>query len=164
MDHRTRICSWIILIGLGNFLAYSIVYWLIGGEAFNGHTAKDFAGLHYYLQTGKEVGPWVFLYSGIHSISIWPTVAAIMLSMLTLAKDRIVFSANTKAARSRLMVTLLAVLIGLATAMMTVIFVHQFSGRLANPLPPGTQQVQVQAAATSFQTLEQPAQAAQPVP
>jgi hypothetical protein len=133
MDHRTRICLWIILVGLANFLVYSGLYWLVGGEAVNGRVEQWPDHMRYFLQTDKQVSHAVFLYSGIHSISIWPTVAAILLAMLTLAKDRIVSSMHSGVVRGRAMVTILAVVIALTAALMTFVFIHQFTGHLNHP-------------------------------
>jgi len=133
MDRRTRICLWIILVGLGNFLAYSVLYWLIGGEAVNGRVEQWPGQVRYFLQTGREAPRAVFFYSGVHSISIWPTVAAILLAMLTLAKDRIVSSMHSGVVRGRAMVTILAVVIALTAALMTFVFIHQFTGHLNHP-------------------------------
>ena len=82
MDRRTRICIWIILIGLANFLAYVILYWFFWGEAVNGRVVEIDGQTLYFLQSGKEVSRAVFIYSGLHSISIAPTVGAIMLATM----------------------------------------------------------------------------------
>jgi len=137
MDHRTRICLWIILIGLANFLAYTIIYMFIRGEAVNGWVEKNAAGqLRYVLQSQHHVSRSVFIYSGIHSISIWLTVAAIMLAMLTLAKERIVASMRSTVVRGRTFITILATVITMMTAVITIWFVLQFVDRLTHPQPP----------------------------
>ncbi|MBS3821131.1 MAG: hypothetical protein KGY81_05140, partial [Phycisphaerae bacterium] len=147
MDLRTKICIWVILIGMGNFLAYTIGYTILGGEAVRGEayliegTEKDY----YFLDSGKEVSWDQFLYSGIHSISIWLTVAAIMMAMLTLAKDRIVDSMHEAVVRGRTLCTVLAVAIGFCTAGLMFQFVREFVQHFENPtvitskadLPPG---------------------------
>ena len=137
MDRRTRICVWIILIGLGNFLAYVIVYTIIYGEAVNGTIWIEPDGRHTYaLQSGREFSSrWVFLLSGVHSISIWPTVAAIMLAMLTLAKDRITSMSHSTVERGRTLMTTLAVLIAICTAVLTALFTRQFLHTLDHPRP-----------------------------
>jgi hypothetical protein len=138
MDRRTKICIWIILIGLGNFLAYSILYVFIGGEAVNGAIIRDAQGnaIHYCLKTPQQtelyVSRAVYVYSGIHSISIWPTVGAVMLAMLTLAKERIVSSMRSTIVRGRTFITILATIITLATAVIAIWFVLQFVNRFAH--------------------------------
>jgi len=136
MDRRTRICIWIIMIGLANFLAYVILYWFFWGEAVNGHVEARGEELRYFLQSGQEVSRAVFLYSGIHSISIAPTVGAIMLAMLTLAKDRVISSMRRTIVRGRTMITILATLITVIVAVWTVWFILQFSRRLTSPETP----------------------------
>ena len=133
MDRRTRICIWVILIGLANFVAYGMVYVFIGGEAVNGTVRIIDGQRHYMLQSGQPVSRGVFLYSGIHSISIWITVAAVMLAMLTLAKERIVSSMRAAIVRGRTFITAMATVITFITIVLTVWFILQFSRRLANP-------------------------------
>lgn len=138
MDRRTRICIWVIVLGLLNFLAYTVLYVFINGEAVNGWVDAYNGQWHYYLQSGSEVSRGVFLYSGIHSISIWLTVAAVMLAMLTLAKDRIVSSMHSTVVRGRTFITILATVITLTTAMATVYFILIFARKLTQPkaIPP----------------------------
>jgi len=126
MDRKTRICIWIILGGLGNFLAYVILYWFFWGEAVNGRVEADGDRVRYFLQSGREVSRGVFLYSGIHSISIAPTVGAIMLAMLTLAKERVVSSMRRTIVRGRTLMTILATTISLIVGVWTVWFLLQF--------------------------------------
>ena len=141
MDTKTKICLWIILIGLANFLAYTILYVFIGGEAVNGWvTLGDGDTRLYFLQSGREVSFGEFIYSGIHSISIWLTVAAIMLAMLTLAKDRIVSSMRSTILHGRTFITILATIITFAVAVITIWFILQFARNLAHPLSPNEPQ------------------------
>ena len=135
MDSKTKICIWIILIGLANFLAYTILYVFIGGEAVNGRVVEADGQLHYYLQSWHQVGYGEFLYSGIHSISIWVTVAAVMLAMLTLAKDRVVSSMHSTIVNGRTLMTILATVIALTMAVITIWFILKFARTLANPIP-----------------------------
>jgi len=133
MDRRTRVCLWVILLGLANFLAYVVLYWFFWGEAVNGHVEADGQRFRYFLQSGQEVSRGVFFYSGIHSISIAPTVGAIMLAMLTLAKDRIISSMRRTILRGRTVITVLATIITLIVVVWTVWFILQFSRRLTSP-------------------------------
>ena len=103
---RTRICIWIILLGLGNFLAYVILYWFFWGEAVHGRVEIHDGTMLYFLQSRQPVSRGVFIYSGVHSISIAPTVGAIMLAMLTLAKERITSSMRSTIVRGRTMITI----------------------------------------------------------
>ncbi len=141
MDRRTKICLWIILIGLANFLAYSLIYMFIGGEAVSG-PVHDVGGgqLRYCLkgpsQQDVPVSRGVYVYSGVHSISIWITVGAVMLAMLTLAKERIVSSMRSTVVRGRTLITVLATVIALTTGLAAIWFALQFASRLAGPHPP----------------------------
>ena len=116
-----------ILIGLANFLVYTIAYLIIGGEAISGQIIAK-GGQTQYLLAGRAdpVSRCVFVYSAIHSISIWPTFGAVMLAMLTLAKDRIVESMHSALVRGRAIITLLAVIIAIIAIFWTYRFTRQF--------------------------------------
>ncbi len=134
-DRRSKICTWIILIGLANFAVYVALYAYFYGEAVHGRVVQvPDGGQRYFLQSGKEVSRAVFIYSGAHSISIWPTVAAIMLAMLTLAKDRIASAVHSTVTRGRTTFTVLAIVIAIITGFMTFVFTHQFVERLRHPV------------------------------
>ncbi|MHC4983956.1 MAG: hypothetical protein ACYTF6_12425, partial [Planctomycetota bacterium] len=115
MNRRTKICLWVIVIGLANFLLYVIGYVYFYGEAIHGRIVVENGRKLYFLQSDREVSRAAFIYSGVHSISIWPTVMAVMLAMLTLAKDRITASMQSAVARGRLLITVFAVVIGLTS-------------------------------------------------
>ncbi len=128
MDKRTKICIWVIVLGLVNFFAYTLIYVFINGEAISGQViAAPDGEVHYLLQSDTEVSRAVYIYSGIHSISIWPTVAAVMLAMLTLAKDRIVSAMHSTVVRGRTFITILATIITFTTIIITVWFILQFT-------------------------------------
>ncbi len=135
MDRKTRICIWVILVGLLNFLVFAILYMFIGGEAVFGHVEQITATgqTRYILQSGREVSLGIYLYSGIHSLSIWPTVAAVMLAMLALAKDRIVLSMHSAIVRGRAFLTILATVITMMVVVITIWFILQFSETFAVP-------------------------------
>ena len=132
-DRQTRICIWTIVIGLVNFLAYVVLYWFFWGEAVNGHVRDDGGQLRYFLQSGREVSRAVFIYSGIHSTSIAPTVGAIMLAMLTLAKERIASSVRSTIIRGRTLITVLATVITMIVVIWTIWFALQFVRHLTSP-------------------------------
>lgn len=106
MQRRTRnsICIWLILGGLLNFLSYTIIYAQLGGDAKNGgHGAYlDTDGEQrtgYYISghflkgrggQSKGVARATWVYSYLHSISLWPTQAAMVISMLILARPHII--------------------------------------------------------------------------
>jgi hypothetical protein len=149
MDIRTKVCIWIIVVGMANFLAYTVVYLgVIGGESVRGQVVKtEVPGgvkVRYFLDSGKEVPRGDFIYLGIHSISIWLTVGAVMLAMLTLAKDRISDSMHQAMMRGRSLCTVLAVVIGICTAGMAFHFMRKFVSHFEHPeiarTSPATQQ------------------------
>lgn len=116
-----------ILIGLANFLVYTIAYLIIGGEAIHGQIIARDGGAQYLLAGRADpVSRLVFIYSAIHSISIWPTFGAVMLAMLTLAKDRIVESMHSALVRGRAIITLLAVIITIVAILLTFMFTRRF--------------------------------------
>ena len=132
---RTRICIWIILLGLGNFLAYVILYWFFWGEAVHGRVEIHDGTMLYFLQSRQPVSRGVFIYSGVHSISIAPTVGAIMLAMLTLAKERITSSMRSTIVRGRTMITIFAAVITMIIVAWTVLFILEFASSLSTPSP-----------------------------
>ncbi len=140
MDRRTKICIWIILLGLTNFLVYVLLYVHFQGEAVNGQLDHYQATgeTHYVLQSGHRVSRGVYIYSGIHSISIWPTVGAVMLAMLTLAKERIASSMRSAIVRGRTLITILATIITLIVMVMLIHFTLSFSESFLHPhvIPP----------------------------
>jgi small-conductance mechanosensitive channel len=138
MDTKTKICLWVILIGLVNFLAFAVAWFAIGGDAIGGRVVLEPGGARtYYLkspgQPDAPVSRAVFVYSGVHCISIWITVAAVMLAMLTLAKDRIVSSMRSTIMHGRMLITILAVVITLTICVITYLFILEFAGHLSRP-------------------------------
>lgn len=137
-DHRSRICLIVILIGLANFLAYSIGYLVIGGEAIHGLVKHAGGGVLYYLagRPDEPVSRAVFVYSAIHSTSIWVTFAAVMLAMLTLAKDRIVLSMRKAVLRGRAVITIVAVIIAIVAILLTYRFTRRFVRQMRSAATP----------------------------
>jgi hypothetical protein len=86
----------VIIIGLTNCLIYTVVYAYIGGDAKNGEITEDgrYTVRGHYLrgQEGRatEVSAAAWVYSYLHSISIWPTQAAVLIAMLVLARPHII--------------------------------------------------------------------------
>ena len=90
------ILIWIIGLGLLNFLSYTVIYAYIGGDAPNGKIEE---GQYYvkghFLRHGTEghasvVSKATWIYSYLHSISIWPTIGLVLCSMLILARPHII--------------------------------------------------------------------------
>jgi len=93
---RNRTCIWLMTIGVLNLTVYTTLYAYIGGDANNGEITDDmrfFVRGHYlHGQDGKatEVSRATWFYSSLHSISIWPTLAAVLIAMLILARPHII--------------------------------------------------------------------------
>ena len=92
MDRRTHICLWIIVLGLLNFAAYTVGYLCIGGDAMNGRVyadpARDNAPRHFMTRGGvcKEVDRGLWIYSALHSTSVWPTCRSAICSIFLTAR------------------------------------------------------------------------------
>jgi len=101
---RNQICIWLIVGGLVNFLVYTVIYAQLGGDAGNGGKEKVVQESGqvkevYYIRGHFIHGPdgqrtnvprWVWIYSYLHSISIWPTQGIMMVCMLILAQPHII--------------------------------------------------------------------------
>lgn len=101
---RNRMCVRIIAIGLLNFLLYTVFYAVVGGDAHNGERrivtrpdgtthAAYFVRGHFIRQPEgqeREVNRYLWIYSYLHSISVLATSAAMVISMLVLARPHII--------------------------------------------------------------------------
>ena len=139
MDRRTRnrICIWVVVIGMVNFLTYTIAYGYIGGDAKNGRVADGVYYVRGHFLHGAEgqetaVPKGLWIYSYVHSISIWPTHAAVLLSMLVLARPHILATMKDGFVRGARFVTVFARVVVLAMACTTVWFVLDFIGQLSS--------------------------------
>jgi len=132
-QRRNILLLWIIALGLGNFVFYTLAYWYLGGDAPNG-SAGD--GMYYlrghflWARAGKVSDPvsrGVWLYSYVHSISIWPTIAAVLVSMLILARPHIIATIKTDApVRGNTFVAICITVIVLLTGATTTFFILDF--------------------------------------
>ena len=138
---RNRLLIWIIFLGLANFVSYAVMYWYIGGDAKNGwiddngvcyvrgHHLRHHAG-----QFGREsrVSRGVWIYSYVHSISIWPTIAAVLVSMFILARPHIIATMKRDAMiRGTTFVTVCITVVVLVTGASTLYFILDFFRALA---------------------------------
>ena len=137
MKRQTRnwILLWIIILGLANFVSYTVMYWYLQGDAKNGAVIDG----EYYLRghfireragrISDDVSRATWIYSYVHSISIWPTVGAVLIAMFILARPHIIATMKTDA---RLMgstfvtvcVTIIALLAGVSTLYFILSFVN----------------------------------------
>ncbi|KKL13861.1 hypothetical protein LCGC14_2521530 [marine sediment metagenome] len=139
---RTKVCLWIIVLGLANFLAYSVAYFALPGEAIHGgvRVEETPAGprKHYYLLdqgSRLRVSRAKWIYSATHSTSIPITVGAVLLAMLTLAKDRILSSMRSSVVRGRTFITLLAVMVTVSSIVWMSWFLYTIITQLREPGP-----------------------------
>lgn len=136
MNRRTRniICLWLIFLGLANFVSYTVVYGYIGGDAKNGYI-KD--GQYYvrghfiHLSNNLEgadtqVSRGTWIYSYLHSISIMPTMATIVLSTLILARPHIIATMKEGFIGGQTLITIFATVVVLIVGAITTWFVLDF--------------------------------------
>lgn len=132
---RNKILLWVILLGLVNFAAYTFFYWYFQGDARNGFIRAEEDGLNYYLRghflhsrDGREtaaVSRGVWIYSFIHSISIWPTIGGVLVSMFILARPHIIATVKSDAILSgRTLVNVCIFVVVCVTLFSTVVFIH----------------------------------------
>lgn len=144
MQRRTRniICIWVIFGGLINILAYTIIYAELGGDAKNGwkdvsaHKEDGTPSPQYYITghflrvtTGRDrpVPLWVWVYSYIHSISLWPTQGAMVICMLILARPHIIATMTEGSwIRGPTFITIVITLTAVLCSAFTILFTIQF--------------------------------------
>lgn len=132
---RNRLCVWIITLGLSNFLIYAVAYAIIGGDAPNGYIKeRDGQMVHYVrghfvhraIGYEQDVPRWVWYYSYIHSILIWPSIAAVLISMLVLARPHIMATYTEGLIRGTTLVTVMMTLIVVVTTFVMILFIKDF--------------------------------------
>lgn len=139
--NRNRILVAVIFLGLANFAVYTFFYWYFQGDARNGcirfvvdesgATAPEpeyiLRGHFLRARDGLEsaaVSRGVWIYSFVHSISIWPTVGAILLSMFVLSRPHIIATIQSDASlRGQTVVNVCMALVIVVTLVSTSIFV-----------------------------------------
>jgi hypothetical protein len=128
---RTKLCIWLILLGLANFFGYTVAYAYIKGDAANGYIedGRYYIRGHFIRESrgeATEVSRSVWIYSYAHSITIWPTVACVLLPMLVLARPLIIATYSEGAIRGTTLVGVIATLIVVVTAFLTIFFTIDF--------------------------------------
>lgn len=143
---RNRLCIWLIVAGLVNFLAYTVMYAQLGGDAGNGgkeNTIDANGQIHvvFYLRghflhgsdgQRTNVPRWVWIYSYVHSISIWPTQGIMMICMLILAQPHIIATMQeSNWIRGPTFVAVAITLLAVVYSAMSVWFIVRFIADLA---------------------------------
>ena len=79
-DHARKICYALFIAAIINFASFYIIAVLIGGDAVNGKVEN---GKYYIANHGKytEVSKSVFIYSRLHTYSMWVTHPVGILAM-----------------------------------------------------------------------------------
>lgn len=138
MTHRrrTRLCTSLVLIGLINIMAYTVAYAYVGGDAWNGGAERGAYYVRGHFLRSVEgsrtpVSRGIWIYSYLHSISIWPSLAAIALSMLVLARPHILATYREGLLGGGTLIGVIATLVILITLSATVLFCISFSSDLS---------------------------------
>jgi len=136
-QRRNWILLWIIILGLANFVSYTVMYWYLQGDAKNGAVIDG----EYYLRghfireragrMSDDVSRATWIYSYVHSISIWPTVGAVLIAMFILARPHIIATMKTDARLTgSTFVTVCVTIIALLTGVSTLYFILSFVNAL----------------------------------
>lgn len=138
---RNRICIWLIFAGLLNFVVYTVVYAELGGDAKNGGYRYDTDEQEqprktYYIMghfihgpDGRErtVSRSVWIYSYLHSISLWPTQAMIVICLMILARPHIIATMQeSNLIRGPAVIVAIITVTTLLCAVMTAVFTADF--------------------------------------
>ena len=84
---RMRTFAYILMaVGILNFIAFFIIALSLGGDAVNG---KEEAGRYYLANHGRytEVSRSVFMYSKVHTCSVWVTHPLVLIGGFILFYD-----------------------------------------------------------------------------
>ncbi|MBU0641222.1 MAG: hypothetical protein KKB50_20380 [Planctomycetes bacterium] len=146
---RNEICIAVIALGAVNFLAYTVSYAALGGDAHNGHRelieksdgtvqAVYFVRGHFIRSlTGQEraVSRGMWVYSYLHSISVLLTSAAMIISMLVLARPHIIATMRGGLVSGLTFVTVFGTIVMLVTVAAVALFTWDFVAQLGDSMP-----------------------------
>ncbi len=141
---RNKICIGIIAIGGLNFLVYTVAYAALGGDAHNGEARlveqTDGVAQVVYCVRGHfihtldgqeaQVSRRVWVYSYLHSMSVFVTSAAMIISMLVLARPHILATMRDGWIGGRTFVTAFGAIVILVTSGAIFIFAWDFVRQL----------------------------------
>ncbi len=128
---RNRLCIWIIALGIANFVAYTVAYAYIGGDAHNGEIRGNqyiVRGHFLHGASGAErsVSRELWIYSYVHSISIWPSIAAVLICNMVLARPHIIATMKEGLVSGRTFVTVVITLLTFLALVATLSFSLEF--------------------------------------
>jgi hypothetical protein len=141
---RNRIFLRVIFVGLLNFLLYTICYAALGGDAHNGgrHTiaAADGTTRTAYFVRGhfirdpagqeREVHRWLWIYSYLHSMSVFATSGAMLISMLVLARPHIIATMRGGWITGQTFIVAFGTVVALVISAMLILFAWDFVAQL----------------------------------
>lgn len=142
---RNLVCIAIIAVGLLNFLAYTLSYAILGGDAHNGYrklvTEPDGSTRAVYVVRGhhvrdvrgleSEVSRPAWIYSYVHSISVPLTSGAMIISMLMLARPHIIATMRDTWIGGETLVAAFGAIVLLISLGATILFIAHFVGQLS---------------------------------
>jgi hypothetical protein len=143
---RNKLCIAVIALGALNFIVYTILYAVLGGDAHNGersvvitpggeqqvvytvrgHFLRSLAG------QASVVSRSAWLYSYLHSISVLITSGAMIISMLVLARPHIIATMRDGLIRGPAFVFALGAITTLTTAAAVALFVWDLVAELTS--------------------------------
>jgi hypothetical protein len=141
---RNKICIAIMAIGALNFVCYTFTYAMLGGDAHNGYRqivqgadgtrqAEHYVRGHFIRNPAGEAAPVseaAWIYSYVHSISMWLTSGAMIISMLVLARPHIVATMRDGWISGQTFVTVLGTIVVLGTLAAAGLFTWDFLEQL----------------------------------
>jgi hypothetical protein len=141
---RNKICISIVAIGALNFLVYTVMYAALGGDAHNGEARlvgqADGTARVVYCVRGHfihtldgqeaEVGRLTWIYSYLHSMSVFVTSAAMIISMLVLARPHILATMRDGWISGQTFVTAFGTIVILITSAAIFVFAWDFVRQL----------------------------------
>lgn len=142
---RNRICVRIISVGLLNFLLYTVIYAALGGDAHNGECRRIvqpdgrtetayFVRGHFIRELAgqeREVGKHIWVYSYVHSISVLITSAAMIISMLVLARPHIIATMRDGWISGQTFITVFGTMVVFVAIVAVITFSWDFASQLA---------------------------------
>ncbi len=133
MTRRTRnmICIWVMALGFANLVAYTVAYAYMGGDAHNGEIRDGVCYVRGHFLHGtsgaeRPVSRGLWIYSYLHSISIWPSIAAVLISNMILARPHIIATMKEGLVSGDTFVTVVITLVTFLTLVATVAFTLEF--------------------------------------
>lgn len=133
---RNKICIAILVVGLLNFVVYTLSYAVLGGDARNGERItiiqdNEIVGHQYFVRghflrsldgQRREVSAAVWIYSYLHSILVPITSAAMIISMLVLARPHIIATMRDGWISGQTFITAFSTIVLLVSLTIVVVF------------------------------------------